>query len=52
MSRIVGRRKQRSEDTTTAVGCVVVRTAVISGEERLDCVVASEGVLICLPNVL
>lgn len=34
VSRVVGRRKQGSEDMTMAVGCVVVRTAELFLERR------------------
>ena len=53
VSRVVGSGKQGSEETTMAVDlCDGKNSRVISGEEGLDSVVASERVLICLPSVL
>lgn len=53
VSRVVGRGEQGSEDTALAVGLSDGENRrVISGEERLEPVVASEGALICLPDVL
>lgn len=49
----MGGGRQGREDMTTAVGlCGGKNGRVISGEERLECAVASGGVLTCLPNVL